>query len=59
MSKDNKHLGPVVSGIDEELKNVDKNIMAARDTLFGFLGNIFEYKCKLSQAVQYHTSNLY
>ena len=45
----------MVSGIDEEIKNVDKNINAARDTLFGFLVNIFSYKLKLSQAVQYHT----
>ena len=54
VSEDNEHLGQVVSGIDEERKNVDKNIMAARDTLFGFLGNIFSYKFNLSQAVRYH-----
>ena len=59
VSEDNEHLGLVVSGIDEELKNVDKNIMAARDTLFGFLGNIFSYKYKLSQAVQYHTCSFF
>jgi hypothetical protein len=29
------------------------------DSLFGFLGNIFSYKCKLSQAVQYHTWNVF
>ena len=44
-----------MSGVDEEIKNVDKNIMSARDSLFGFLGNIFSYKCKLSHAVQHHT----
>ena len=43
-----------MSGIDEEIKNVDKNINSARDTLFGFLGNLFAYKCKLSPAVQCH-----
>ena len=31
----------VVSETDEEVKNVDKNISSARDTLFSFLGNIF------------------
>ena len=36
-------------------KNVDKNVMAASDSLFGFVENIFKYKCKLSQAVQYDT----
>ena len=59
MSEDNEHLGQVVSGIDEERKNVDKNIMATRDTLFGFLGNIFSYKFKLSQAVRYHTWSVF
>ena len=55
VSENNDHLGLIVSGKDEELKNVDKNIKAARESLFGFLGNIFGYKCKLSQTVQYHT----
>ena len=35
VSEDNNHLGLVVSGIDEEIKNVDKNIIAARKALFG------------------------
>ena len=49
----------IVSDLDEEMKNVDKNINSARDTLFGFLGNIFSYKCKISQAVQYHTWSVF
>ena len=53
------HLGLIVSGIDEELKNVDKNIKAARNTLFGFLGNIFSYRCRLSARLQYHTWQVY
>ena len=59
VSEDNDHLGLIVSGLNEEIKNVDKNIQSARDTLFGFLGNIFSYKCKLSQTVQYHTWNVF
>ena len=55
VAENNDHLGLVVSGYSEELKNVDKNIKSARDSLFNFLGNIFAYKCKLSQKVQYHT----
>ena len=55
VSEDNEHLGLVVSGINEEIKNVDKNITSARDSLFGFLGNIFSHKCKIAQTVQYHT----
>ena len=55
MSEDNDHLGLIVSGLNEEIKNVDKNISSARNALFGFLGNIFSYKCKVSPAVQLHT----
>ena len=55
ISEDNDHLGLIVSGVNEEIKNVDKNITSARDSLFSFLGNIFSYRCKLSQSVQYHT----
>ena len=36
VAENNDHLGLVVSGIDEEVKNVDKNISSARDTLFSF-----------------------
>ena len=59
VSEDNDHLGMVVSGIDEEIKNIDKNIRSARNTLYSFLGNIFSHKCKLSQVVQYHTWSVY
>ena len=55
VTDDNDHLGLVVSGSNEEIKNIDRNIAAARASLFSFLGNIFAYKCKLSQAVQFHT----
>ena len=55
MSEDNEHLGLVVSGIDEEVKNADQNIQSARDAIFSFLGNIISYKGKLSPAVQQHT----
>ena len=59
VSEDNEHLGLVVSGMDEEIKNVDKNIQSARDSLFGFLGNVFSYKCKLSPSVQHHTWSVF
>ena len=59
VSEDNDNLGIIVSGLNEEIKNVDKNIQSARDTLFGFLGNTFSYKCKLSKTVQYHTWSLF
>ena len=55
VAKDNEHFGLIDSGIDEEAKNVDSNINSARNSIFGFMGNIFSYKCKISPAVQYQT----
>ena len=55
VSENNDHLGLVFSGLNEELKNIDKNIKSARDALFSLLGSIFSYKCKLSPTVQQHT----
>ena len=54
VTENNDHLGLVVSGVDEEAKNVDRNIDQARQVLFTLLGNIFSYKCKISQRVLYH-----
>ena len=59
VSEDNDHLGLVVSGLDEEIKNVDKNVSSARDSIFGFLGNIFSYKCKISPQVQFQTWSVF
>ena len=59
VAENNDHLGLIVSGKDEESKNIQKNIKATRESLFGFLGNIFAYRCKLSQAVQYHTWSVF
>ena len=59
VTEDNEHLGLTVSGMDEERKNVDKNIDSARQTLFSLLGNIFAYKCKISQTVLHHVWSIY
>ena len=45
VTDDNEHLGLIVSGLDEEIKNVDKNVDKARQTLFSLLGNVFSFKC--------------
>ena len=50
----NEHLGLVVSGSDEEQKNVDENIIKCRNSLFALLGPAFSYKCLLSPVVQLH-----
>ena len=51
---DNDHLGLIVSGINEEQKNVDKNIVKCRNSLFSLLGQAFSYKCMLSPVAQVH-----
>ena len=59
VKEDNSHLGLIVSGVDEEVKNVDKNLKSTRQALFIYLGNIFAFKCKISPAVQYHTWSIF
>ena len=59
VSEDNDHIGLVVSRIDEEIKNFDKNIRSARDILFSLIGNIFSYECKLSPEIQNHTWSVF
>ena len=54
VSEDNDHLGLIVSGTDEEMKNVDKNLQSTRNSMFLLLGQAFSYKCKLSPTVQLH-----
>ena len=55
----NEHLGIVVSGLDEEEKNVDQNITNCRNSLFALLGPALSYKCKLSPHVQLHLWRTY
>ena len=55
----NTCLGLIVSGQDEEIKNVDENIHTARSVLFSLLGNVFSYRCKLSQTVLLHVWTIY
>ena len=59
VAEDNDHLGLIVSGINEEIKNVDSNIASARGALFSLLENTFSYKCKLSPAVLLHSWRIF
>ena len=52
--ENNDHLGLVVSGREEEQKNVDQNIVKCRNSLFALLGPAFSHKCLLSPVVQVH-----
>ena len=48
VTEDNDHLGLIVSGQDEETKNVDANTQQCRSSLFSMLGSAFAYRSKLS-----------
>ena len=55
----NDCLGLIVSGLDEEQKNVDQNITLCRGSLFNLLGPSFSFKCLLSPALQTHLWRTY
>ena len=59
VAEDNDHLGLIVSGWDEEIKNIDLNIDSSRKSLFSLLGNIYSYRCKLSPTVLSHVWSIY
>ena len=50
----NDHLGQVVSGIDQQQKNIDIRIKKARNSLFSLPGPAFSYKCHVSPTVKLH-----
>ena len=52
------HLGLVVSGLEEEQKNVDKNIVKCRNSIFALLGPAFSFNCLLSPVVGEHAAFL-
>ena len=56
---DNEHLGQIVSGVEQEQKNVDLRIRKARYNIFGLLGPAFSYKCLLSPSVKIHLFRTY
>ena len=55
----NEHLGLIVSGLDEEQKNIDENISKCRKSIFSLLGPAYAYKCLLSPLVQNHLWRVY
>ena len=50
--ENNEHLGQIVSNVKQTIKNVDRRIEKARNSLFGLLGAGFAYKSFLSPAVK-------
>ena len=57
--EDNEHLGQIVSGSQQELKNIDLRISKGRKNLFGLLGAAYSYKCLLSPVLKVHLFRTY
>ena len=57
--RDNEHLGLVVSGEDEEGKNVDARLSKGHKSLFGLLGPAFAQKCLLNPLLKLHIFRLF
>ena len=54
VSENNEHLGQIVSGRNQIMKNVDQSISRGRKSLFALLGPAFAYKCLLGPLVKIH-----
>ena len=52
--EDNEHLGQIVSGKNQEDKNIDLRVEKGRKNLYSFLGSAFSYKCLLSPVLKLH-----
>ena len=50
----NEHLGQIVSGTNQTVKNIDLRLKKGRGSLFSLLGPAFAYKCLLSPIVKLH-----
>ena len=59
VTEDNDHLGQIVSGVDQEMKNVDLRIKKGRNSLFSLLGPTFQSKCHLSPLLKLHLVKTY
>ena len=56
---ENENLGLIVSGCNEEQKNVDANIQECRKSLLGLLGPAYAFKCLLPPTVKAHLWRIY
>ena len=52
--ENNDHLGQIISGLNQEQKNVDHRISKARNALYALLGPCFSLKCNLNPSLKLH-----
>ena len=55
----NEHLGQIVSGKNQEDKNIDLKLDKGRKSLYSLLGSAFSFKCLLSPVVKLHIYRTY
>ena len=51
---DNEQFGQIISGLEQEQKNIDLRIQKGRNNIVGLLGPAFSFKCLLSPSVKIH-----
>ena len=52
--EDNDHLGQIVSGSKQVIKNIDNRLKKGRGSLFKLMGPAFSFKCLMSPVVKLH-----
>ena len=59
VTENNEHLGQIVSGVNQEMMNVDERLKKGRQSIFSLLGPAFSFKCLLSPQVKLHLYRTY
>ena len=54
VTEDNEHLGQIVSGKNQIIKNIDQSLRNGRKSLYSLLGPAFAFKCLLGPLVKIH-----
>ena len=57
--EDNEHLGQIVSGTNQTVKNIEQRLKKGRGSLFKLLGPAFSYKCLLSPVLKLYLYRTY
>ena len=59
VAENNEHLGQIVSGVDQEQKNIDIRICKGRNGLYSLLGPAFQHKSLLNPKLKHHLYQTY
>ena len=59
VAENNDHLGQIVSGVDQEQKNIDLRICKGRNALYSLFGQSFQHKSLLNPKLKHHLYQTY